>query len=218
MTDSFSEQDLRAAARGDEVAFTRVFRCLQPAVLRYLGTLAPAVAEDLAAETWVRVVRGLPGFVGDPAGLRAWVLTIAHHRYVDYVRRVARTPAVVDEPVETVADTAPATAGGVRRAPTVEDHVAEVISTEAALRLIGRLPADQAQVVLLRVVAGLDVARTAQVLGKRPGAVRVAAHRGLTRLRRILDEQPSPTPDGAPGGGPGPAVTHRDPRSVTGES
>lgn len=218
MTDSFTEHDLRAAAGGDEVAFTRVFRCLQPTVLRYLGTLAPAAAEDLAAETWVRVVRGLPGFTGDPAGLRAWVLTIAHHRYVDHVRRVARTPAVVDEPVETVADTAAVTAGGVRRAPTVEDHVVEVISTEAALRLIGRLPADQAQVVLLRVVAGLDVARTAQVLGKRPGAVRVAAHRGLTRLRRILDEQASPTPDTACDGGPGPAVTHRDPRSVTGES
>jgi len=218
VTNSFTAHDLRAAARGDEVAFTRVFRCLQPAVLRYLGTLAPAAAEDLAAETWVQVVRGLPGFTGDPAGLRAWVLTIAHHRYVDHVRRVARTPAIVAEPVESVADTAAATAGGARRAPTVEDHVAEVISTEAALRLIGRLPTDQAQVVLLRVVAGLDVARTAQVLGKRPGAVRVAAHRGLARLRRILEDQPSPASDGAPGGAPGHAVTHGDPRSVTGES
>lgn len=214
--DSFSAHDVAAARHGDEVAFTRIFRSLQPAVLRYLTTLAPAAAEDLAAETWLQVVRGLPTFTGDPAGLRAWVVTIAHHRYVDHVRRVGRAPAVVPEPVEAVADARSAAA----RAPadSVADHVAEVMSTEAALRLIGRLPAEQAQVVLLRVVAGLDVARTAEVLGKRPGAVRVAAHRGLARLRRMLDDPAAPTTDRADGNASGPAVTHRDPRSVTGES
>jgi RNA polymerase sigma-70 factor (ECF subfamily) len=68
----------------------------------------------------------------------------------------------------------------------VAAHVEEMFSTEEALALIRRLPRDQAEAVLLRHVAGLDVPRTAEVLGKRPGTVRVAAHRGLKRLAEML--------------------------------
>ena len=64
-----------------------------------------------------------------------------------------------------------------------------MLSTERALELIGRLAPDQAEVLVLRVVADLDVAATAQVVGKSRGAVRVLAHRGLRRLGRILDDE-----------------------------
>lgn len=207
-----TDRDAAAAAAGDEVAFTRIFRALQPALLRYLRTLAPAAAEDLAAETWLHVVRGLGSFTGDAAGMRAWVFTIAHHRYVDHVRRAGRQPAVVSD----------AAAFEVAAPRHVEDEVGELMSTEAALRLIGRLPVDQAEVVLLRVVAGLDVARTAQVLGKRPGAVRVLSHRGLRRLARLLDADPralnghevTHVTEPAPGS----PVTPARPSAVSGES
>lgn len=197
-SERFSSRDLRAATRGDEAAFARLFRALQPLVLRYLSALARDAAEDLAAETWVQVVRGLREFRGDEAGFRAWVFTIAHHRYVDHVRRAARQPVLTDElPDDQLA------------APVrVEDEVEHLLSTERALALLGRLPVEQAQVLLLRVVAGLDVARTAEVLGRRPGTVRVLAHRGLRRLAQLLDE---PAPDAS-------VVTLSDPSSVTGES
>ena len=58
----------------------------------------------------------------------------------------------------------------------------------AALELIATLPRDQAEAVLLRAVVGLDAVSAGKVLGKRPGAVRVAAHRGLRALGRRLDE------------------------------
>jgi len=67
----------------------------------------------------------------------------------------------------------------------VRDVAFDVIDrsdTEWALALIASLPIDQAEAVILRAVVGLDVATTAAVLGKRPGAVRVAAMRGLRRL------------------------------------
>ncbi|MFE0516760.1 sigma factor-like helix-turn-helix DNA-binding protein, partial [Streptomyces sp. NPDC058964] len=54
------------------------------------------------------------------------------------------------------------------------------------LRLLRELPQDQAEAVLLRVVVGLDGPAAARVLGKRPGAVRTAAYRGLKRLARRL--------------------------------
>jgi RNA polymerase sigma-70 factor (ECF subfamily) len=58
----------------------------------------------------------------------------------------------------------------------------EQISTEQALALVASLPPEQAEMVALRVVAGLDVSAVAQIVGKSPGAVRVSVHRGLRAL------------------------------------
>lgn len=183
MVSGFQER-LAAAKEGDESAFVELFRSVQPALLRYLSTIGGSLAEDVAGETWVSVVRGLDRFTGDESGWRAWVFTIARARLVDAQRRLSRMPDTVDaqEVLESRAD-------GV----DVSADVEEIFSTEAALALIGRLPVDQAEAVLLRHVAGLDVARTAEVLDKRPGAVRVAAHRGLRRLSELL----SPRDDGS---------------------
>ena len=70
--------DLLAAAReGDDAAFTTLFRSVQPVLLRYLRTMGGRLADDVAAETWVSVVRGLGRFRGDEDGFRAVVFTIA---------------------------------------------------------------------------------------------------------------------------------------------
>ena len=74
-------------------------------------------------------------------------------------------------------------------APDSADAVMEAASTKDALRLVRSLPATQAEVVLLRVVAGLPVAEVAELLGRSPGAVRVACHRGLENLARILTKK-----------------------------
>jgi RNA polymerase sigma-70 factor (ECF subfamily) len=65
--------------------------------------------------------------------------------------------------------------------------VLEAHSTRAALALLAELPPDQAEVVVLRVVGGLEVAEVARIVGKRPGAVRVLAHRGLRRLAERVE-------------------------------
>lgn len=172
-----------AAARdGDEHAFVLLFREVQPRLLAYLRGLIGDGAEDVAAETWVAVVRGLPAFDGDARGFRGWVFTIAHARAVDAWRYRARRP-------ETLTDAPPDTSDPVDVAAAVE----ETLSTEAAVRILARLPDSQAQVLLLRVVAGLDVAQTAEILGRTPNHVRVLAHRGLTALRASLTER-SPQP------------------------
>jgi RNA polymerase sigma-70 factor, ECF subfamily len=177
------EQRLTAAKAGDEGAFVVLFRSVQPALLRYLTTLGGGLAEDVASETWVCVVRGLSTFSGDEAGWRAWVFTIARSRLRDAQRRAARAPVAVgaDDGLASRPD-----------GTDVAARVEEIFSTEGALALIRRLPKDQAEAVLLRHVAGLDAARAAQVLGKRSGAVRVAAHRGLRRLAELLDQTGDP--------------------------
>jgi RNA polymerase sigma-70 factor, ECF subfamily len=169
---------LAAAQRGDEQAFAVLWRDLQPAVLRYLRVVAPAAAEDLAADTWVSVVRGLPRVVGDECRFRAWVFTAARHRAVDWHRRAARRPTP-PVPLELAGDR-----------PAPDDPAAEVLdalSTRAALALIAELPRSQAEVVALRVLCGLDVAEVAKMTGKSPNAVRVLGHRGLRRLAKQLE-------------------------------
>lgn len=170
---------LAAAQQGDEAAFTSLFRAVQPLLLRYLTTVGGPYADDVAADTWLAVVRGLDRFRGDAAGFRGWVFTIARARLVDARRTAGRLP----EPVDAAADLADLPA-----AVDVPGAVHELMSTEAALALIGRLAPDQAEAVLLRHVVGLDATSTARVLGKRPGAVRVATMRGLQRLRVLLEQ------------------------------
>jgi RNA polymerase sigma-70 factor (ECF subfamily) len=63
----------------------------------------------------------------------------------------------------------------------------ENLATAAALAAVAQLPPLQGEVILLRVLAGLDTDAVARIVDRSPGAVRVAAHRGLRRLAEILD-------------------------------
>lgn len=177
---------LRAAQQGDEAAFIQLFRATQPRLLRYLGVVAGQLAEDIAADTWVSIVRDLANFSGDDlSAFRGWVLSIARRRWVDEVRRRTRRPeSPIAELPETVAG---------------DDVASEVASSDGASRiieLIRTLPPDQAEVIMLRVVMGFDVETTAEAVGKKPGAVRVLAHRGLRRLA-VLTEEAGWTPETA---------------------
>jgi RNA polymerase sigma-70 factor (ECF subfamily) len=168
---------LPAALRGDEDAFRVLYRSVQPALLRYLRVLVGGDAEDVASEAWLQIARDLASFRGEGDGFRGWATTIARHRAMDHLRREYRRP-ITAGPVEELAE---------RSGPedTAESAV-DAVTTDAALALIARLPRDQAEAVLLRVVVGLDAKAAARVLGKRPGAVRTAAYRGLRKLADYL--------------------------------
>lgn len=172
--------DVLARARsGDEAAFVQIFRAVQPSLLRYLTVLVGATdAEDVASEAWSAACRDLAKFRGDIDGFRGWVVTIARRRAVDHLRAKGRRPAdpvPVEDLHQYVGD------------QDTEALAFESLSTASAVALIGSLPRDQAEAVLLRAVMGLDAKTAGQVLGKRAGAVRVAAFRGLNRLAARLD-------------------------------
>src|ERR1700689_675591 len=171
------------AQRGDQEACRALYRAARPRLLRYLHALVGDDAEDVASETWLQVTRDLAGFTGDYDGFRGWIATIARHRAMDHLRRHARRPPAIPVPAEDLA--------GLANRPAADDTAEgalETVSTGAALALIATLPADQAEAVLLRTVLGLDAAAAGRVLGKRPGAVRTAAYRGLRTLARHLEQ------------------------------
>ena len=177
---------LIAAQDGGEWAVAVLYRWLHPAVVGYLRARAGDDAEDLASETWVAVARGLSNFSGDETAFRSWVFTIAHRRLIDHRRVTARRPRTRTlHPVEGEGHEGPL------EMSADDDPAAEVIAAaagdEAVRRIVKLLPKDQAEIVLLRVVAGLPVDEVAAITGRRPGTVRVLQHRALRRLAERLE-------------------------------
>ena len=169
---------VEAMLGGDEAAFRLVYRHVQPPLLRYLTVLVgPADAEDVASEAWGQAFRDLDRFEGDADGFRGWITTIARNRALDHLRHASRRPTS-DEPIEEMVD--------LRDEVDVEADTLGRVQSEAAIALIATLPRDQAEAVMLRAVLGFDAPTAGRILGKRPGAVRVAAHRGLRNLEKKL--------------------------------
>ncbi|MDX6197025.1 MAG: polymerase sigma-70 factor, subfamily [Actinomycetota bacterium] len=164
---------LRAQA-GDEAGFLTLWRALQPMLLRFLRVYGGDAPEDVASDTWLQVVRDLQGFKGDATDFRRWLFTIARHRAIDAGRSRARRPLAL------VADTG--SLDDRRHEPSAEEQVMARMSTDDALATLRTLPAAQAELVALRVLADLDVATVAGIVGSTPGAVRVGVHRALRTL------------------------------------
>ncbi|MFH9978278.1 RNA polymerase sigma factor [Streptomyces sp. NPDC017179] len=168
------------AQEGDEESFAVAYRLVQSGLLGYLRGLVGDDAEDVASEAWLEIARDLGRFRGDGAGFRGWTATIARHRALDHLRRKRVRPRGTTLEQDVLELPGP---------HNTHDQALEAMTTERALDLVRGLPRDQAEAVLLRVVVGLDGPAAARVLGKRPGAVRTAAYRGLKRLARQLEEE-----------------------------
>ena len=181
MEESF-ESILIAAQAGSEWAFGELYDQYNPLLERYFSGRASSAAEDLAAETWMGAARALSKFRGDEVQFRSWIFTIAHRRLADHWKDQKKRPSrPLDE--STLAD---------YLAP--EDPELSVLDSisgrEAARKIAAALPPDQAEVVLLRVVAGLDLEQVAKILDRRPGTVRVLQHRALKKLAREFSLEP----------------------------
>jgi RNA polymerase sigma-70 factor (ECF subfamily) len=177
-----------AAQDGDETAFRTVYRAVQPRLLGYMRTLVGEPdAEDVASEAWLQIARDLQRFSGDADRFRGWAARIARNRALDHIRMRGRRPAVGGDETELTGKPGDCDTAG---------EAMEALSTTRTMAFIAQLPQDQAEAVVLRVVVGLDAKSAAGVLGKRPGAVRTAAHRGLKRLAELLGVD-----EGGPSGG-----------------
>jgi RNA polymerase sigma-70 factor, ECF subfamily len=124
------------------------------------------------------VTRNLGAFTGDAADFRRWVFTIVKRRLIDSRRAAAR---------RVVADAGPPTANGLAAGDDTATAALDGLSGDEAIRRVAALlPAEQAEVVLLRVVGGLGTDEVARLTGRPPGTVRVLQHRGLRRLKEGL--------------------------------
>lgn len=175
MTGGELDEALEAARRAEDWAIACLFRSMQPQLLRYLTRRAPSMAEDLASEPWLAVAQNLAQFEGSISEFRALLFTIARRRVVDHYRKQGRRPKLT-----TLYDVAE------RPDPddAAEIAVGQLSAQQAVDALVKTLPPDQAEAVLLRVVADLSVEQVARVMDRSPGAVRVLQHRALRRLAK----------------------------------
>jgi RNA polymerase sigma-70 factor, ECF subfamily len=176
-----SIRDLTAlAARGQPAAIESLLRQTRPMVVRYcrarLGHISGhyQVADDVAQEVCIAILSALPRYQDMGRPFASFVFGIASHKMADAMRNAARLAI----PTEDLPD-------GPDDHPGPEETVVAYIEAERARALLARLPAHQRELLVLRVLTGMSAQETGNALGMSAGAVRVAQHRALARLRAI---------------------------------
>lgn len=171
-----------AAIEGDRSAMERLLASVRPQVVRYCRARVGrhersyASADDVAQEVCLAVLTALPSYRDQGRPFLAFVYGIAAHKVADAHRSAARNRS---EPVAEFPDSPDVREGPEQRAVSGE-------LSETMARLMHTLPAKQREILVLRVVVGLSAEETADAVGSTPGAVRVAQHRALSRLRKAL--------------------------------
>jgi RNA polymerase sigma-70 factor (ECF subfamily) len=167
-----------AARTGSAWAFESLYQALAARVCGYLRLHGASDPEDLTSELFLRVFNRLDSFSGGEPQFRGWVFTIAHRLLIDDRRRrdVRPQTAELTPPMELIA-------GG--DAETDALRRLELRNVEATL---AALPADQRDVLTLRVLGDLSVEEVGRALDKRPGAIKALQRRGLARLRRHFEQ------------------------------
>ncbi|HVL84676.1 MAG TPA: sigma-70 family RNA polymerase sigma factor [Pseudonocardia sp.] len=174
-----------AAMAGDRNAVGRILATIRPLVVRYcrarLGRSdrSSVSADDVAQEVCLAVLTALPGYRIQGRPFLAFVYGIAGHKVIDAHRAATRNRS---EPVADVPDDVEDADGPEQRALKIE------LSGEMG-RLLDQLPDKQREILVLRVCVGLSAEETAAAVGSTPGAVRVAQHRALARLRKTMPEE-----------------------------
>lgn len=175
--DDFASVLSRARA-GDHDALAIIYRDTAPLVLGYARSRGAVDPEDVTSEVFVSVVRGIGRFTGDEARFRSWVVTIAHHRVVDGLRRQGRRP---EDPVPT-----DELGQRVLLLTDGESEAMQRLRSQGVLEAIDQLTDDQRSVLLLRVLADLPVREIAAVVGKPESAVKALLRRATASLGRLL--------------------------------
>lgn len=170
---------LRAQA-GEAAAFPQLYRWLSPGVLGYFAGRGSDDPEALTQEVFLTVFSRLESVSGGLQGLRTFTFSIAHARYVDEVRRRARSPVLVGYEVE----------GDTRSSESAEATALTRLDTGGVAGMLAQLNVEQRNVLLLRIVAELPIEEVAEILGRSAGSVKQLQRRGLLKLKAIvhLDE------------------------------
>ena len=180
--DAPSLRELAARATGEPVAREALLARVRDMAVRYsrvrLGRFgAEDTAQDVAQEVCMAVVTALPTYEERGLPFEAFVYTITARKLADAQRAAMRRPAPVSE-VPDAPD----------ESPSPESVAVTRDDAATALNLMQQLPAQQREILTLRVAVGMSTEETAAALGMSTGAVRVAQHRALGKLRAMMAE------------------------------
>jgi RNA polymerase sigma-70 factor (ECF subfamily) len=172
------------AVGGQPAAVDTLLRQIRPMVVRYCRARLSRIsghyhaADDVAQEVCIAVVSALPRYQDMGRPFASFVFGIASHKVADAMRSAARLAV----PTEDLPD-------GPDDRPGPEETAVAYLEAERARALLARLPVNQRQLLVLRVLSGFSAEETGHALGMSAGAVRVAQHRALARLRAMAIEE-----------------------------
>ena len=159
------DETVSQATKGDQNAFVRLWQFFYPRVLKFLYSLTQD-AEDICSEAWIKIAAAIKTFQGDGKAFVKWIYTIARNLAIDHIRTIGRRGTTED---------------------IQENHlVAEDQYPSDVHAMLRCLKSEEAEVVSLRVIAGLDVPSVAAITGKSESNIRVITHRSLNKLNEEL--------------------------------
>lgn len=169
-----------AASQGDRAALAQVLASIRPLVVRYCRARVGSAergqhsADDVAQEVCLAVMTALPRYQDQGRPFMAFVYGIAAHKVADAHRSTARNRSdpVADVPEVMASDDSP------------EEHALNAETSRQMKELLGTLPEKQREILIMRLVVGLSAEETAAAVGSTAGAVRVAQHRAIARLKK----------------------------------
>lgn len=176
VTDALTDEAPPESAGGTN-AFSLVYRTYASQVLGYLVARGVEDPEAAMQEVFLAVLPRLDSVHGGAAGLRTFIFSVAHARMVDDHRRQSRAPVTL--PFDADLDQ--------RSAASAEAAALDRIAPREVVKLLEVLPADQREVLALRLVAGLSVDQSAEVMGRSAGSVKQLQRRALLKLREATD-------------------------------
>ncbi len=172
------------AVGGQPAAIDTLLRQIRPMVVRYCRARLSRIsghyhaADDVAQEVCIAVLSALPRYQDMGRPFASFVFGIASHKVADAMRSAARLAI----PTEDLPD-------GPDDRPGPEETAVAYFEAERARALLARLPVNQRELLVLRLLTGLSAEETGHALGMSAGAVRVAQHRALARLRAMVIEE-----------------------------
>ena len=169
------------AGEGDDEGIAWLYDAYHHILLRYLRWRDPREADDIESDVWLAVAQNIKRFKGDEPHFKSWLFTIARRRVIDMQRKRARNKVMFVAP-----ETLYAHGSG---SDTVQEAMESLSAQQAVSELVAGLPRDQAEVIILRVLGGLDTREVAEITGKRPGTIRVLQHRALQQMAGYTGRQ-----------------------------
>ncbi len=171
---------IKKSQAGDTRAFAELYDLFSEKIFRYikLKVQSQQPAEDILQETFIKTWRALPKFKVEGGNFSAWLYKIAGNAVNDYFRKLYRAPETLElnEHID-VADSR-----------SFLEQVVLENDIESAKLSLAQLPSAYRQVLELRFIQDFTISEAAEILGKSNLAVRLAQHRALKQLRKIISE------------------------------
>lgn len=162
------DEVVNKATKGDENAFVKLWQFFYPRLLKFIFTITRD-AEDVCSETWIKIAAAIKTFKGDGKAFVTWIYTIARNLAIDHLRTLGRRGSSEE---------------------ILEHHLISPDQYPSDVHAMMKcLKSEEAEVISLRVIAGLDVRSVAAITGKTESNIKVITHRALNKLNEQLTNE-----------------------------